>query len=489
MLVFMPTSLLAGALADGKEGEMETYLIEGESYVKSCALAQFLDGSESIDFINKKGRTECDGFSIEYSLFSTYVKSGDDVYNIYKPVVFRDGAFMLPLRYVTSVLNKVSNLEFVYSGRILKVRKSEYNVTGINAAQKMNGLLIEIFTDDRLRYDALKTDDNWLVVTITGGKVDSAAFAGRVPVKSIYEVKTYQFDNSCQVSIRLRPNDFTFTSKLKQDPYRIQFLVRGDGFSDRSAIIEDKLTESFSDNPIDVIVVDAGHGGEDHGATGPSSLKEKDVALKIAKHLNKLLKEDGRFKPIMTRQDDVFVPLSGRTELANSVGGDLFISIHANAAPNKKASGIIAFFLAEPKTDQARATASLENSSIRFENLDDQKLYNSDLDFTLRDMMQSEFLRESADLADIIQSTMSGLTGLGSRGVDQAGFFVLDKAYMPAILLETGFITNKSDEKRLKDDDFQKKTAKAIYDSIVAFKERYEGQQRPETRANDRSSQ
>jgi N-acetylmuramoyl-L-alanine amidase len=180
----------------------------------------------------------------------------------------------------------------------------------------------------------------------------------------------------------------------------------------------------------------------------------------------------------MTRQDDVFVPLSQRTALANSVGGDLFISIHANAAANKKASGIIAFFLADAKNDEARATASLENSSIRFENLQDQEHYHTDLDFTLRDMVQSEFLRESADLAEVVHRMMSKTTGLRTRGVDQAGFFVLDKAYMPAILLETGFISNKDDEKRLRSDDFQRETAQAIFDAIVAFKEKYEGQTR-----------
>jgi len=478
IITILPTSLFAGGLADGKEVEMETFQIKGESYVKTCALAEFLGGDETLDFIDKKGRTECDGFSLEYSLFSTFVKSGNEVYNIYRPVVFQDGAFMVPLRYMTPILNQVSNFEFTLSGRKLGVKKSQYNVTGINASQKMNGLLIEIFAGDRLKYDALKTDDNWLVVTIIDGKIDSSAFAGRAPAKSIYEIKTYQFANSCQISIRLRPKDFTFTSKVKDDPYRIQFLIRGDGFSDPAAIIEDNSYNEPSDNPIDVIIIDPGHGGQDDGAVGPSSIKEKDIVLKIAKHLSKLLRDDGRFKPVLTRQDDVFVPLSERAELANSVGGDLLISIHANAAPNKKASGIIAFFLAEAKTDQARATASLENSSIRFENLEDQKQYNSDIDFTLRDMMQSEFLRESADLADIVQSNMSDLTGLGSRGVDQAGFFVLDKAYMPAILLETGFISNKADEKRLKDDAFQRKTAKAIFDSIIAFREKYERQQR-----------
>jgi N-acetylmuramoyl-L-alanine amidase len=164
--------------------------------------------------------------------------------------------------------------------------------------------------------------------------------------------------------------------------------------------------------------------------------------------------------------------------LANSVGGDLFISIHANAAKNKKAAGMITFSLADAKTDEARAAASLENSSISFENVKNQKQYATDLDFTLRDMVQTEYQRESVDLSDIIQKTMSKGAGINSRGVDQAGFFVLDKAYMPAVLVETAFITNVGDEKKLKSEEFQKNVARAIYDSIVAFKDKYEGQKR-----------
>jgi N-acetylmuramoyl-L-alanine amidase len=485
----LSSNLAAGVLSDGKEGEIDIVDVDGDAYVRTTVLAEFLGGNETLDFVSKKGRSDFEGFSIEYTLYSTFIKSGDDVYNIYKPVIYEGGSFLLPIRYLTAVFNQVSNLEFSFSGRKLKVGRSSFNVTGIDAVQKINGLLVEIQIKDELRFEALRTDDNWLVVTLVDGKVDSLAFTKPLAVKAIYEVKTYQFDNSCQVSIRLRPKEFTFTSKIKEDPLRLQVLVRGDGFSNPAALAEEFGRESQRDNPINVIVIDPGHGGKDNGAVGPSSIKEKDIVLKIGRYLYKLLKDDGRFKPVMTRQDDVFVPLADRTELANSVGGDLFISIHANAAQNRKASGIIAFFLAEPKSDQARAAASLENSSIRFEELEQQRQYNSDIDFTLRDMMQSEFLRESADLADIIQVKMSNLTGLGSRGVDQAGFFVLDKAYMPAVLLETAFITNKADERKLRDDNFQRKTARSIYESIVAFKEKYESREQTGGRSNGRTSQ
>jgi len=461
-------------LPEGEKFSLKAHEINDVYYIESSSLARFLGGKETIDFFGKYGEIEFDGYEIEYSLFSQFLRSGESVFNIHKPVQFRDGAYLLPIRYLVDVLNQVSPNDLYWDGRTLTVSPLTYNITGINAFQKINGVLIEIYLKEELRFDVIKTDDSWIYVTVSEGKVDSLALERRIPVDAVYKVKTYQFDRSAQVSIRMRPKDFTFTSKLRKDPLRIQILVRGEGFIDSSLVSSDYTGENFSSNEIDVIVIDPGHGGEDFGAIGPSNVKEKDIVLKIAKYLYSYLDDDERFKPIMTRQDDVFVPLSKRTALANSVGGDMFISIHVNASVNKKARGLISFFLADAKTDQARAAATLENSSIRFENIEDQKQYLTDLDFTLRDMIQTEFQRESADLADIIQKKISGAAKIKSRGVDQAGFFVLDKAYMPAVLIETAFISNKDDEKLLKRDDFHKKTAKAIYESIAAFKEKYD---------------
>jgi N-acetylmuramoyl-L-alanine amidase len=461
-------------LPSGDETKLEAFKIDNEYYVKSTSLALFLGGEESISFFDKTGSIDFKDMQIEYTLFSPYIRAGENIYNIYKPVRFEDGAFILPVRYLTYVLNRVFPEDFTWDGRTLTVSPPAFNVTGISAFQKINGLLLEIELKERLRFDAVKTDDSWLIVTISEGKIDSLAFTGKIPVPAVYDVKTYQFDRSAQVSIRLRPRDFTFTARLKENPYRIQVLVRGEGFIDQPGVAETDSEDDFFGNKIDVIVIDPGHGGDDIGAVGSNDTKEKEIVLKICKELNKLLVEDGRFTPVMTRQDDVIVPLSERTKLANSVGGDMFISVHANASINRKARGVTSFFLADAKTDEARATATMENASIRFEDMESQRQYLTDLDFTLRDMIQTEFQRESMDLADIIQREIKDATGTKSRGVDQAGFFVLDKAYMPAVLVETAFISNEEDERLLSDADYQSQVARAIYDSIINFKEKYE---------------
>jgi len=293
------------------------------------------------------------------------------------------------------------------------------------------------------------------------------------PDKAVYDTKAYQFENSAQLSIRLRPRDFTFVSKIKENPLRIQMMVKGEGFAD-TVLSYNPEANGFKDNLIDVIVIDPGHGGDDEGAIGPSGVKEKDVNLEISRRLKWLL-ENKNFKVILTRDTDRFVSLSDRTKIANEAGADIFVSIHANASKNnKKARGFISFFLSDAKTDQARATAALENASIRFESSENQKDYVSDLDFILLDMVQSEFLKESADLAAMIEQNIQKHSKISSRGVDQAGFFVLNKAYMPSVLLETAFISNKKDEKLLKNKKTHENIARAITESLLQFKEKYE---------------
>jgi N-acetylmuramoyl-L-alanine amidase len=193
--------------------------------------------------------------------------------------------------------------------------------------------------------------------------------------------------------------------------------------------------------------------------------------------LKKLLEDEG-FSVILTRDDDRFVTLADRTKIANEAGADMFISVHCNASEkNKNARGYISFFLSDAKTDQARAAAALENSAIQFESKESQRDYVSDIDFILLDMVQSEFLKESSELAALIEQNITKDTKIESRGVDQAGFFVLNKAYMPAVLVETAFISNKQDEKLLKSGKTQDEIAEAIADAISEFKAKYEAKE------------
>lgn len=225
------------------------------------------------------------------------------------------------------------------------------------------------------------------------------------------------------------------------------------------------------------VVVDPGHGGKDPGAVGPTGLKEKDVNLEIGLWLKTIL-EDMGLLVVMTRQDDTFIPLSERTALANREAADIFISVHCNAAPRKKRAratmrGSETYFLSLAKTDEARATAAMENSAIQFEQPEGQAKNLDEIQLILWDIVQNQFLTESADLAEYVQEALGASLPVPSRGVNQAGFYVLNGAYMPAVLVECAFISHRDEEKLLKQSATRRKIAQAIAQGLVNFAKRH----------------
>lgn len=219
---------------------------------------------------------------------------------------------------------------------------------------------------------------------------------------------------------------------------------------------------------LDVVVIDPGHGGKDPGAIGQGGLKEKDVALDVALRLNYVLKKKG-LRTILTRDDDTFIPLVERTSIANRSGGKLFVSLHCNSARKRQARGMETYFLAPTKTARAMAVALLENEVIKYEESRDQYRDLTEENYILLAMAQATFTRESQTLAGLVQELVAGRVGLQDRGVDQAGFYVLIGASMPAILFEMAFISNRDEEKKLKDKKFRQKLADEMGSAVLKF--------------------
>jgi N-acetylmuramoyl-L-alanine amidase len=220
-----------------------------------------------------------------------------------------------------------------------------------------------------------------------------------------------------------------------------------------------------------VIVLDPGHGGIDPGAVGKKGLYEKDITLNICGHLQKLFEDSMGVKALLTREEDVYFSLKGRTGFANNHSADLFISVHCNAAPrNKNSCGFETYFLSEAKTTEARAAAALENASLKFDGIEP----TDEVTKILYDLAQSSYLEESNILAEFIQTSAENNVSVPSRGISQAGFYVLRGAFMPAVLVETAFISNLEEEKLLKTTEFQKKLAYSIFKGTREFIADYE---------------
>jgi N-acetylmuramoyl-L-alanine amidase len=230
--------------------------------------------------------------------------------------------------------------------------------------------------------------------------------------------------------------------------------------------------------PLRVIVLDAGHGGHDSGAVGPSGLQEKDLVLDVTRRLARMLEEGLGLKVALTRTDDRFVPLRERAAFANAQRADLFVSVHANAHRVSVSEGVETYFLSSEASDnEARQVAALENGVVQLES-PASRAKTDILKTILWDLAQSEFQAESSRLAEVVQDSVTQSLGLTNRGVKQAGFYVLGGVAMPAVLVEIGFITNRKEERKLMDSRHREEVARAIYSGLAAYKRRYDQKMR-----------
>jgi N-acetylmuramoyl-L-alanine amidase len=230
------------------------------------------------------------------------------------------------------------------------------------------------------------------------------------------------------------------------------------------------------------VVVDAGHGGPDNGMTGPLgggsfAIHEKDITLNLARRLGRRLRAQG-VDVIYTRTTDTLIALSDRGRIANDASGDLFLSIHVNAAhmgwkAPAAARGFETYFLAEAKTEDARRVEQMENEAARFETT--AGAHKGDpLSFIVADMLQNEHLRESSELAELIQRHLGARHPGPDRGVKQAGFRVLVTAFMPSVLIEVGFGTNAAEARYLASSRGQDELAASIAAATMEYLGRYE---------------
>ena len=214
------------------------------------------------------------------------------------------------------------------------------------------------------------------------------------------------------------------------------------------------------------VVIDPGHGGHDQGTEGPHGLLEKDLVLDVSQRLGKLIEDKMGAEVIYTRTDDTFIPLEGRTALANEKKADLFLSIHANSSPVPRITGVETYYLSLTDSKEAKDVASRENDSSQLSV------------FELRDLVQkielNDKVQESREFASRVQSALFAFSAHSfpsekNRGVKKAPFVVLIGAHMPSVLAEIGFLSNPREEALLKRPDYRQKLAEALYRGVSRY--------------------
>ncbi len=263
-------------------------------------------------------------------------------------------------------------------------------------------------------------------------------------------------------SFPLVPNNVYSNHRLVVDLERIQKA---------RVVAPVKKADSYEDNKRDIIIaIDAGHGGEDPGAIGHGRTKEKHVVLAIARELERLLKAEPGFTPYMVRTGDYYIGLRERTSKARKANADFFVSIHADAFKYPSANGSSVFMLSDrgATSEAARWLADKENESdlIGGVSLEDKEDH---LAMTLLDLSMTNKRKESMKLGNHILERVGRVSKLHKKQVEEAAFVVLKAPDIPALLVETGFISNPQEARKLADSGYQKKMARAIYSGVTEY--------------------
>lgn len=428
---------------------------------------------------NKKVTVTLGEKTIQVTAFNPFFQVENTIFQLPLATEYKDEKIYLPLNYFLEIIEKVFSEQIVYNKNknLLEILDPLYgtaiNISNIQVDEKANGTLLRIITtkDFEMSDLSLRARHRWLYLDLYGGKVDSSQLYAEFNNSIIARVVPSQLSNElAQLSFRLH-DEIIEKHIFLSNPREILVSIKTK--KDLSKEIRQTLESEKKKWLIDKIVIDPGHGGKDPGAIGPGGTREKHIVLSISKYLKRLIEENTAIEVLMTRESDKFVELKKRSELANKNQAKLFISIHANANRSRYVKGVSSYFLGPGRTDEAREVALSENSVIKYESGSKYADLSGE-NFILSAMAQNVYNAESQDLAVMVQQEIIRECGLSDAGVRQAGFLVLVGASMPNIIVETAFISNPKEEKRLREKSFQKKLARGIFQSIRRFKEKYE---------------
>ncbi|MGP1959052.1 MAG: N-acetylmuramoyl-L-alanine amidase AmiC [Arsenophonus sp. NC-CH8-MAG3] len=226
--------------------------------------------------------------------------------------------------------------------------------------------------------------------------------------------------------------------------------------------------KAWRNKPI-IIMIDPGHGGEDPGAIGKYKTQEKDIVLQIARRLKLLINRESKMKVYITRNEDVFIPLKVRITKARKMQADLFVSIHADAFTNRKVRGssVFALSIIGATSNTARYLAQTQNEADIIGGV--SKSGDKYLDHTIIDLVQTATINDSLKFGTEVLKRMGNINKLHKKIVDQAGFAILKAPDIPSILIETAFISNIEEERKLKTVKFQQQMAESIFRGIKAY--------------------
>lgn len=412
-------------------------------------------------------------------------------YQLPSPIIFAANSFFVPLASFVPLFDSMIDAKVVFDSRtntlrvLRAARVSKYDFATVLMEPKLNGMLIRIPATRPLEdFESWLQNDGWLYVTIADARADVDAINRLRPAGLIKKIVAFQSPTSVQLTFKIAGKVANTEISKDDNSNDILISVRTPGEREKDLLekrqreIQTGLENQRRRWQLDVIVIDPGHGGHDPGTIGVTGVKEKDVTLAIGLKLGRLIEKNMRgVKVVYTRKTDTFVPVYQRGQIANEADGKLFVSIHANSTPRKPTPlrGFEVYLLRPGRTEEAISIAERENSVIKLEEGYEQRYKQlTDENFILVTMAQSAHVKASELFADVAQQELGAALKVPNNGVKQAGFYVLVGASMPNVLVETSYLSNREDERFLRNDAGQQRIAAALFKAVKRYKQEYE---------------
>lgn len=392
-----------------------------------------------------------------------------DFHHLARPPIRDAQGLKLPLEVLEMALGEPLNYHFTWlpDERVLDVSRPElrYLRGAVNLRYQYQVSLVEIELSETPRYRVERLPGA-LEIRLIGDRLQT-------PISRSLEADPYVKDivvTPDRLRIELEDGAVADEPRLLSRP-GVRLVIEVFGGSASPAVADNDSRRPRRRAPgVRTIVLDPGHGGSETGAVGPGGTAEADLTLMVARALRLQLERRLPVKVILTRQEDIDVPLETRTAVANENQADLFISLHFNSSFGSSPRGAETYFLSREASDQmAAAVAAAENSSAV--SAADPEL---DLQMILWDLAQSYHLAKSQRFANLVQEELNLALGLRDRGVKQAPFTVLMGAKMPAVLVELGFLSNPEEEKKLQNPVYRAELVEALARAIGRFKRQIE---------------
>lgn len=395
------------------------------------------------------------------------------------PVLDFEGDLWLPMVLIETVVGPQLRERVAWdaeTGR-LSIGSADFNVTRLRVEVLGRSTAVHLRCTEALGFRADSPSPGVIELKIYNGSVNASAvgLAGR---RGLVEgVRSRQHRDFAVVTVRVADLVGRYRTYTADEGREIVLVLEEEQVSSlpepiprgRAHMnIDQGLTDVTHEIQVRTVVVDPGHGGHDVGAVSRRGILEKDVNLGVARELKRYLERESDLKVILTREDDSHVELTHRAEIANGAEGDLFLSLHCNSWFNDGARGLETYFLSPADSDWSQSVAAAENQSaadVGGESGDP----GDDVDFIVWELVQNRFISSSSKLAEVIQGGVCSDLGLADRGVRQAGFRVLVGAYMPAVLVEMGFLSHEQEERQLGDRSYQRQLARALGDAILQY--------------------